>query len=195
MMQCNIGVKNILIISLDSHKLHCAQFLLCIQQVCNVKTTVDKNLKCSISSLCFWHMWPWSKVRVTKPTMKMFTLKQGYSHTKIERSRFSSVWEKGIAKFFLKWGNMSIFSLEPVQKSKRVVHSWSTCGHSAGRLAGLTHIITQTNISHVSRKAYNADSKYTYLILWTSSLLKKNTCFGAYIYPLAPNRGICTIYL
>ena len=38
---------------------------------------------------------------------------QGYNHAKFKRSRFDSVHEKGI-KAFLRLGNVSILSLEPM---------------------------------------------------------------------------------
>ena len=49
--------------------------------------------------------------------------KQGYNHAKFERSCFDGVQEKPTITVFFKRGNMSISSLEHVQKSKRVVCS------------------------------------------------------------------------
>ena len=43
--------------------------------------------------------------------------KQGFIHAKSERSCFNGVKKKASIKVYLKWGNMSTISLEPVRKT------------------------------------------------------------------------------
>ena len=51
-------------------------------------------------------------------------IKESYNHAKFEKSHFNDTWEKANIEVFS--DNMSIISLEHVQKSEIVVYSWFT---------------------------------------------------------------------
>ena len=68
------------------------------------------------------HLGPWNKVKVIKHGYEL--LEQGYSHANFERPLTNSVHQK--ANILVQSENMSVISLEYVQKWKIVVHSLFT---------------------------------------------------------------------
>ena len=121
---------------LPSHKSYCAWSSLCMSQPVNIQTTVDKKqnkiLESTICSLYFWHTCDLEIIQGHQTFGDNVDPKQGYNQAKFKTSRYKNVREnKATSNLFLclfvfKRASMTVVSLEPVRKSKIVVHSRST---------------------------------------------------------------------
>ena len=84
---------------------------------------MDKNIqknkpkKTYNCSLWFWH------IHGHQSWYELLGPEQGYDHTKFERPPINSICQKANIKVFVKSGNMSIISLEYVQKWKKLWYS------------------------------------------------------------------------
>ena len=74
------------------------------------------------------YLWPWNKVKVTKPGMNCQTQSKGYSHTTWERSPLSSVCRKPNITVSVKSETCQLSPIEYVQNSKRhcLLSTWLT---------------------------------------------------------------------
>ena len=72
------------------------------------------------------YLWSWNKVQSHQTWNGPLDTEQGYNHAKFERPPLYSVPQNAYGKVFVKLENMSIISLDYLQKCKTVTYSLST---------------------------------------------------------------------